>query len=301
MPRMVTSSASPRPLAKHVLGSHPPETTQTSLQSGCVVTVHVPSSAQQEPVGCGHVFGVHTPANVQVLGAMQSACVVTEHVPSSAQQEPVGCGHVFGVHTPADVQVLGAMHAACVVTEHVPSSAQQEPVGCGHVFGVHTPARVHVLGEVQATCVVTVQVPAGAQQEPVVAAVIVKFTFEISKKTLPAASTLIRASVVAVPGRVTACEPSFGVPATSTVGNVYPPSVESRMLTFAQLIGVAVVLATFHVTVCCDPPAQLTAVLGEVTRNGPAEATVNEIKSFATPTPPVCVSRTVTLNESVRA
>ena len=286
---------------EHGLGSQTPETVQVPTQEASAVTLQPPSGAQQEPVGGGggQGFGVQTPASVQV--AAQLAWIVTVQVPSSAQQEPVGGGggHGFGIQTPARVHVLGATQTACVVTVQVPAGAQHEPVGCGHGFGTQTPDTVQV--PVQAACVVTVQVPAGAQQEPVAAAVIVKFTFEMSKKMLPTDSTLIRASVVAVPGRVTDCEPSFGVPATSTVGNVYPPSVESRMLTFAQLIGVAVVLATFHVTVCCDPPAQLTAVLGEVTRNGPAEATVNEIKSFATPTPPACVSRTVTLNERVRA
>ena len=79
---------------------------------------------------------------------------------------------------------------------------------------------------------------------------IVKFVFEMSKKMLPTASTLILAVVVLTPGSVTSCEPSFGVFASSIVGYVKPPSVESRMLTFAQLTGAAVVFATFHVTVC---------------------------------------------------
>ena len=41
-----------------------------------------------------------------------------------------------------------------------------------------------------------------------------------SKNTFPIASTLIRACVVVVFGSVTDCEPSFGVEAASTVGNV---------------------------------------------------------------------------------
>src|SRR5204862_2263660 len=36
-----------------------------------------------------------------------------------------------------------------------------------------------------------------------------------------------------------------------------------------QLTGEAVVFATFHVMVCEEPPAQLTAVLGAVIVNGP--------------------------------
>ena len=47
---------------------------------------------------------------------------------------------------------------------------------------------------------------------------IVKFAFETSKKTLPSASILTRACVVATFGIVTASEPSFGVSAASTSG-----------------------------------------------------------------------------------
>lgn len=104
------------------------------------------------------------------------------------------------------------------------------------------------------------------QDEP---AVMLKFVLEISKKILPTASTFILAVVVAVLGIVTDCEPSFGVLAASTVGNVCPPSVLKDIFTLAQLTGATVVLATFHVIVCADPPAQLTAVLGAVTVNGP--------------------------------
>ena len=100
-------------------------------------------------------------------------------------------------------------------------------------------------------------------------AVIVKFVLEMSKKILPAASTFILAVVVAILGMVTACEPSFGVLATNTVGNVCPPSVLKDIFTLAQLTGEAVVLATFHATVCAEPPVQLTAVLGAVMINGP--------------------------------
>ncbi len=60
---------------------------------------------------------------------------------------------------------------------------------------------------------------------------------------------MIRAVVVAELGRVTACEPSLAVPDTSVVGNVTPPSVESRMSTVEALIGADAVFATFQVTV----------------------------------------------------
>ena len=109
--------------------------------------------------------------------------------------------------------------------------------------------------------------PVGAlQDEP---EVMVKFVLEISKKMLPTASTFILAVVLAELGIVTDWEPSFGVLAANTVGNVCPPFVLKDIFTLAQLTGEAVVLATFHVTVCAEPPAQLTAVLGAVTVNGP--------------------------------
>ena len=104
------------------------------------------------------------------------------------------------------------------------------------------------------------------QDEP---ALIVKFVLEISKKILPTASTFILSVELAVLGMVNACDRSFGVLAINTVGNVCPPSVLKEIFTLAQLTGAAVVLATFHVMVCEEPPAQLTAVLGAVMINGP--------------------------------
>jgi hypothetical protein len=50
-----------------------------------------------------------------------------------------------------------------------------------------------------------------------------------------------------------------------TVGNVSPPSFDNEILTFAQLTGAAVVLFTFHVIVCDEPPAHETFVFGDVT------------------------------------
>src|SRR3954469_12561292 len=101
----------------------------------------------------------------------------------------------------------------------------------------------------------------------------VKLVSDMSKKMLVAHSTCTRAWVVERLGTVMPWVPSFGVFAASIVPNVLPPSSESRMLTLAQLTGAAVVFATFQVTVCPLPDAQFTAVLGAVTRNGPALVT----------------------------
>ena len=114
----------------------------------------------------------------------------------------------------------------------------------------------------------------------------VKFVFEISKKIFPTASIFILAVVVAVFGIVITSDPSFAVLADKTVGNVWPPSVDKEILTFAQLTGAAVVLATDHVIVCDDPPTYDTAVLGAVTAKGPEAAlTVTTISAkFVCPT-----------------
>ena len=103
-------------------------------------------------------------------------------------------------------------------------------------------------------------------------AVIVNDGREIAKKMFPTQATRTRAvaPVVGVFGTVIACEPSFGVEARSVVGNVSPPSTEREIATFAQEIGVAVVPATFHVTVWTELPPQVTAEAGEVIAKGPA-------------------------------
>ena len=79
--------------------------------------------------------------------------------------------------------------------------------------------------------------------------VIVKFGSEILKKMLPTASTLMRAVEVGVFGTLIVAVPLFGVLVARVNGKLLPPSSESRTRTFAQLIGAAEVLATFHVTV----------------------------------------------------
>ena len=55
--------------------------------------------------------------------------------------------------------------------------------------------------------------------------------------------------VDAVFGTVMTCVPSLGVFAAKTVGKVCPPSEEYKILTLAVFIPLAVVPATFHVTV----------------------------------------------------
>ena len=93
----------------------------------------------------------------------------------------------------------------------------------------------------------------------------------MSKKMLPTDSIFTR-QLELVAGRegiVTDCVPSFGVLANRTIGNVWPPSVESEIFTLAQLTGTRVVLATAHVIVWALPPAHVTAVLGTVTAKGP--------------------------------
>ena len=87
--------------------------------------------------------------------------------------------------------------------------------------------------------------PVGSPQAT--APLIVKFVLLISKKIFPTASTFILAVVDGIVGITKASVPSFGVLATSTVGNVNPPSVLKEIFTLAQLTGVAVVLATFQV------------------------------------------------------
>ena len=55
--------------------------------------------------------------------------------------------------------------------------------------------------------------------------VMLKFPLLMSKNTLLLALTLILACEVVTLGSKTDALPSLGVPATNSVGNVYPPSV----------------------------------------------------------------------------
>jgi len=79
--------------------------------------------------------------------------------------------------------------------------------------------------------------------------VMMKFGSEILKKMLPMASTLTRADEVGVFGTVIVAVPVLSVLDARVNGKLFPPSTERRTRTFAQLIGVFAVPATFHVTV----------------------------------------------------
>ena len=101
--------------------------------------------------------------------------------------------------------------------------------------------------------------------------------------------------MVAIFGIVTLWLPSLGVEADKVV-KVTPPSVVSKISTFAQLTGAAVVPATFQVMVCIPIPKKVTAVLGDVTKNGPAAATVVTVFETSPVQPAVAtLSLTVTL------
>ena len=130
----------------------------------------------------------------------------------------------------------------------------------------------------------------------------VKFTFEISKKILPTASIFTLAVVVTLLGTVIDSVPSLGVLASSTMGNVLPPSVDKLIFTFAQFTGAAFELFTLQVMVCEEPGAQVTAVLGAVTAKGPAVAEmITCISSLVLLPPPLWLSRAVNRKLSVRA
>ena len=64
----------------------------------------------------------------------------------------------------------------------------------------------------------------------------VKLAFEISKKTLPTASTFILAVVLYVQGIFTDSDPSFAVLASNVTGKVFPPSIDNRMFTFVASV-----------------------------------------------------------------
>ena len=83
-------------------------------------------------------------------------------------------------------------------------------------------------------------------------------------------------------------------------------------MTFAQLIGAISEFTTFQVTVCVEPPAQVSPPLGMVTANGPGVAIVLIWKMVVKPTwqpsppvttppPPARLSLTVSLNFIGRA
>ena len=69
------------------------------------------------------------------------------------------------------------------------------------------------------------------------AAAIAKSAWLTSKKTLPTASILKRAFAAVTFGMTNCCEPSFGVESAIMIGNVWPPSSDSVIFTFAALTG----------------------------------------------------------------
>ena len=88
-------------------------------------------------------------------------------------------------------------------------------------------------------------------------------------------------------GTVIDCVPSLGVVARIVIGYVFPPSVDKRISTLAVFTPLAVVPATFQVTVCVEPAGQTTVVFGIVTLKGPAVAfTVTIISSLLLAGPP---------------
>src|SRR4051794_26486599 len=122
-----------------------------------------------------------------------------------------------------------------------------------------------------------------------------KLASEMSKKTLPTASILILALLFGRFGNARLSEPSFGVDAASTVGNVCPPSEDSEIFTFAALIGAPEVPATSQVMFWLLPAGYVTAVSGEVTRNGPVPgARLTTVDAKSEPPAPGAPSRTVT-------
>ena len=98
-------------------------------------------------------------------------------------------------------------------------------------------------------------------------------------------------------------EPSLGVLDAKTIGKVAPPSVESKMFTFAVLIPLAVVPATFQVTVAVDPVSHVVLlVAGEVIANAaPVFTTFTAVKTEAVCPPPSTLSLTVKEKFNVRA
>ena len=79
------------------------------------------------------------------------------------------------------------------------------------------------------------------------------------------------------------------------------PSVESVIRTKIVFTGATEVPSTFQVTVCVEPLAQLTAVFGAVTANGPETlSTVTTVLASLVPPPPPLLSRTVTRKFKVR-
>src|SRR4051812_39322143 len=93
---------------------------------------------------------------------------------------------------------------------------------------------------------------------PVMPAVIVKFLSLTSKKIFPEPCTFIRQVVLVTVkvGAVISLDPVLGTPLIHKE-KVVPPSYETKISTFAQFTGAALVPFTFQVTVCALVLAQV--------------------------------------------
>jgi hypothetical protein len=114
-----------------------------------------------------------------------------------------------------------------------------------------------------------------AKQEEVT----VKFTFETSKNLThekQLLSTLILAVVLlgTFEGMVSVSVPSFEVADAKVKGYELPPSIDSKIFTVPQMDDE---LLPDHVTVWLLPAAQVTAVFGAVTANGPTDALTTKV------------------------
>ena len=124
--------------------------------------------------------------------------------------------------------------------------------------------------------------PVASPQVVVVPAPMVKLVLEMSKKMFPTASIFILLLEPGVLGTGTISVPSFAVLDANTVEKLFPPSVDSKMLTNWQLMGAKSVPFTLHVTVAVPPAVQVTFVFGEVTAKGPpvfATVTTTSVKA----------------------
>src|SRR5262249_39986495 len=117
----------------------------------------------------------------------------------------------------------------------------------------------------------------------------------MSKKTLPAPDALTRALFACTHGATVSALPSLGVPLTRGV-NDCPPSIENPRSTWLATEPPPIVHDTGigHAAPNVSPP------FGLVMKNG-SPATVRTAVSYATPPPPVLLSRAVRRNVSFRS
>lgn len=99
-----------------------PASVQVVAQADSSLTVHVPLTAQHDPV-CGQTFGAHDPPCIHVPVQLVSSVML--HAPELAQQNPAG-GH--GVGTQVAPTMNEPAHAAPLETTHTPDRSQHAPV-----------------------------------------------------------------------------------------------------------------------------------------------------------------------------